>query len=250
MKMMMYFIVFFYVLNINAEEVMPKLKEDKKDKSKDPWHKTDEDYLRRKPRPQDYLHPSVCSADGPQWVDYMTLPNDKMKITTLPSGMRFKISEEGSSKRPSDKSAVMVKYTGLLIKKRNSGTENRQYGKIMVPQGGQKLTIEQPVEGSKHATTLMTEIAHHLGFKNQKFDETLQAEFHDLFLSQREGSVWKIHIPEGTFNSGIRTMYGKTDLIFTLECRTIMTTPVDDAALPAAEEEILAAEQTSDKDEL
>merc|ERR1719464_1801639 len=123
----------------------------------------------------------------------------------------------------------MVKYTGLLIKKRNSGSESRQFGKIMVPRGGQKLTIEQPVESSEHATTLLTEIAHHLGFKNQKFDETLSAEFHDMFLSQREGSIWKIHIPEKTFNTGTRTMYGKTDLVFTLESKNIMTTPIDDA---------------------
>lgn len=244
--MFLYIALLINVFHVQAVEVNPKVPDDPADKKKkDPWHKTDEDYLRRKPRPQDYLHPSVCSADGPTWVDYMDLPNDKMKITTLPSGMRFKLVEQGSDVRPSATSAVMVKYTGLLIKKRNSGKESRQFGKIMVPQGGQKLTIEQPVESATHANALLTEIAHHLGFKEQKFDDQLSAEFNDLFRSQREGSVWKIHIPEVTFNSGVRTMYGKTDLIFTLESKAIINNKIHDSVKKVEE-----PEHTTDKDEL
>merc|ERR1740123_2270998 len=85
-----------------------------------------------------------------------------------------------------------------------------------------------------------------LGFKNQKFEGTLMAEFQDLFLSQREGSIWKIHIPENTFNSGVRTMYGKTDLIFTLELKSIMNNPIDETPEPEEPEEA----ETADKDEL
>merc|ERR1719195_762991 len=161
---------------------------------KDPMSYTDEDYLRQRASPQNILDDSVCSADG--WTDFATLPKDRMGITTFSNGFRFKQVVPGGNVRPSVKSPVMLKFTGRLLKKRNAGNSVESGARIMVPQGGQKLTIEQPVEHVEHALSVLREISIHLGFKTTGFDESLQNDFRNLFLSQREGSIWKMYMPE------------------------------------------------------
>lgn len=222
-------------------------------KKADPMAFTDEDYLRRIVlKGEETVKDAHCNAEG--WTDFAPLLTNKYGIATLQSGFRFKQCIPGGKLRPSVDSPVLVKFTGRLLKKKGmpAGESKQQSGKIMVPQGGQKLTIEQPVEDAAHAMTILIEIAMHLGFRLEEFPQQVQEDFTNLFLSQREGSIWKIHIPEKLMlgESGSRVMYRATDLIFTMECIRVMENGIPEEPALTAVTDGVEEEDSKEKDEL
>lgn len=191
---------------------------------------TDEDYLRRKKNVRPTVNEQVCNAE--EHVDYAELPSDKRNIVTMPSGLRYKVVKQGEMFRPGADSAIDGRFTGRLIKKisalfKKKG-KGKQKGKIVQPDGGQKISIEQPIDGGAMALDLLQEIGNHLGFVMVDIHRDVKRDFDKLYYSLRDKSLWKFYIPEDKFlgKKGYRDQHPNTDMIFEIYVKSIMDNPV------------------------